>query len=190
MMKKLREINMDEINYGPLEKLIGIWKGDKGTDIAPESNGYENNPYFETITFKAIGDVTNAKTQILTVLHYLQIVQRKENGDVFHHQTGYWSWDAVTSVITHSFTIPRGVGVVACGKAKEGDATVIEVAAAEDGVDGGITQSAFMQSKAKTTAFNQTLTINGDTLAYEQTIMLNIYGKTFEHTDTNELHRS
>ena len=182
---------MSEINYGPLEQLIGTWKGDKGTDIAPEPNGEENNPYFETITFEAIGDVSNAKAQTLAVLNYKQIVQRAESGDVFHHQTGYWSWDSATGVITHSFTIPRGVGVVACGKVLDDDdlpnATVIEVSAEDTGFDGGIAQTSFMQKKANTTAFHQTLTIDGDTFTYKQTIMLDIYSKTFEHTDTNTL---
>ena len=69
---------MNEINYGPLKALIGTWKGDKGTDIAPEPNGEENNPYFETITYEAIGDVSNAEMQTLVVLHYKQIVQRAD----------------------------------------------------------------------------------------------------------------
>ncbi|MDQ7059015.1 MAG: heme-binding beta-barrel domain-containing protein [Ghiorsea sp.] len=183
---------MSEINYGPLQQLIGTWKGDRGTDIAPEPSGEENNPYFETITFEAIGDVSNAEAQTLAVLHYKQIVQRAENGDVFHHQVGYWSWDSETGVITHSFVIPRGVGVVACGRvldSDEADTTVIEVSGEETGFDGGIAQSSFMQKKAKTTAFTQTFTIQGDTLQYDQTIMLDIYSKTFEHTDTNTLTR-
>ncbi|WP_038247659.1 heme-binding beta-barrel domain-containing protein [Ghiorsea bivora] len=184
---------MAEINYGPLAQLIGTWKGDKGTDIAPEPNGEENNPYFETITYEAIGDVSNAETQTLAVLHYKQIVSRKENSEVFHHQSGYWSWDAETGVITHSFTIPRGVGVVACGKVLDTEddvsGTVIGVSAEESGFDGGIAQSSFMQKKASTTAFTQTVTIDGNTMKYEQTIMLDIYSKTFEHTDTNTLTR-
>ena len=184
---------MTEINYGPLQQLIGTWKGDKGTDIAPEPSGEENNPYFETITFEAIGDVSNAETQTLAVLHYKQIVQRAENGEVFHHQVGYWSWDSATGVVTHSFTIPRGVGVVACGKVLDAEddvrGTVIEVSAEETGFDGGIAQSSFMQKKASTTAFSQTVTIDGDAMKYEQTIMLDIYSKTFEHTDTNTLTR-
>ena len=184
---------MSEINYGPLAQLIGTWKGNQGTDIAPEPNGEENNSYFETITYEAIGDVSNAETQTLAVLHYTQIVSRKENNEVFHHQSGYWSWDSETGVITHSFTIPRGVGVVACGKVLDDEnlpnATVIEVSAEDTGFDGGIAQSSFMQKKARTTAFSQTLTIEGDTLTYQQTIMLDIYNKTFEHTDTNTLMR-
>jgi len=184
---------MTNINYGPLAQLIGTWKGDKGKDIAPEPNGSENNPYFETISFEAIGDVSNAEAQTLAVLHYKQIVQRKEGGDVFHHQVGYWSWDSVTGVITHSFTIPRGVGVVACGKVLGDealpDATIIAVSAEDTGFDGGIAQSSFMQKKASTSAFSQMLTIQGDSLTYQQTIMLDIYSKTFEHTDTNILNR-
>jgi len=184
---------MAEINYGPLQQLIGTWKGDKGTDIAPEPNGEENSSYFETITFEAIGDVSNAGAQTLAVLHYKQIVQRADSGDVFHHQVGYWSWDADTGVITHSFTIPRGVGVVACGRVLDTDdepnLTMIEVSGEDTGFDGGIAQSSFMQKKARTTAFTQTLSIDGDTLKYEQTMMLDIYSKTFEHTDTNTLVR-
>jgi len=184
---------MTDINYGPLAQLMGTWKGNQGTDIAPEPNGEENNPYFETITYEAIGDVSNAKAQTLAVLHYKQIVQRAESGDVFHHQVGYWSWDSETGVITHSYVIPRGVGVVACGKVLDDEdlphATVIEVSAEDTGFDGGIAQSSFMQKKASTTAFSQTLTIEGDTLTYQQTMMLDIYSKTFEHTDTNTLTR-
>jgi len=185
---------MSDINYGPLAGLIGVWKGDKGTDIAPEPNGSENNPYFETISFEAIGDVTNAEAQTLALLHYTQIVSRSETGDAFHHQSGYWSWDSATGVITQSFSIPRGVAVVACGKVLDRDelpanSIVIEVHAEESGFDGGIAQSSFMQKKASTTAFSQRLTLDGDSLSYEQTIMLDIYSKTFEHTDINTLRR-
>ena len=76
------------IEYGPLNDLIGVWKGDKGLDVAPEPDGAEENPYFETITFTAIGDVTNAESQVLVALHYHQIVRRKSNNKVFHNETG------------------------------------------------------------------------------------------------------
>ena len=49
---------IDGIDYGPLAALIGTWKGDKGVDRAPESDGEERNPFYETITFEAAGDVT------------------------------------------------------------------------------------------------------------------------------------
>jgi hypothetical protein len=41
-----------KIDFGPLEELIGLWQGDKGTDIAPEPDGTEISPYFETITLR------------------------------------------------------------------------------------------------------------------------------------------
>jgi len=128
------------------------------------------------------------------VLHYKQIVQRQENDNVFHHQTGYWSWDAATGAITHSFSIPRGVAVVACGKVldeEDSDPNIpeIKVLAEESGFHGGIVQAPFMKNNARTTAFEQRLTLDGDTLHYKQTIMLDIYNRTFEHTDTNQLTR-
>jgi len=185
---------MSEVNYGPLAALIGTWTGDKGTDIAPEPNGEENNPYFEAMTFEAIGDVTNAGAQTLAVLLCTQIVKRQESGDTFHHQVGYWSWDAATGAVTHSFSIPRGVSIVACGKVldeEDSDPNIpeIEVLAEDGGFHGGIVQSPFMKNNAKTTAFEQKLTLDGDTLHYTQTILLDIYRKTFEHTDSNTLIR-
>ena len=49
-----------EIDYGPLAVLIGVWEGDRGEDIAPEPEGEENNPYYETIVFEAIGEIGRA----------------------------------------------------------------------------------------------------------------------------------
>jgi len=51
------------IDYGPLAGLIGRWKGDKGLDVAPAPGGREENPYWETLDFEAIGDVTNANAR-------------------------------------------------------------------------------------------------------------------------------
>ena len=77
------------IDYGPLTQLVGTWRGDKGIDIAPEPDGDETHPYYETLAFEAIGDVTNAGQQTLVVLHYRQIVQRKIDDAIFHDETGY-----------------------------------------------------------------------------------------------------
>jgi len=59
----------NDIDYGPLRALIGVWKGEKGIDVAPEPDGSENNPYYETMTFTAIGDVTNAESQVLAAIY-------------------------------------------------------------------------------------------------------------------------
>ncbi len=179
-----------EIDYGPLAILIGVWEGAQGEDIAPEPDGEEHNPYYETIVFDAIGDVTNAESQTLVALHYRQIVKRKSDNKVFHHETGYWMWDAGNDRIMHSLTIPRAVALLAGGKArKDGNATVFEVQAKWDDPDWGIVQSPFVRDKAKTTAFTHTITITGDELSYMETTMLEIYGRHFEHTDENVLTR-
>lgn len=181
-----------DVDYGPLQKLIGIWKGDKGLDIAPDPDGTEENPFHETLEFTAVGDVTNAEAQTLAVIRYLQKVYHKEHGEQIHDQTGYWLWDAQKEEIIHSLTIPRGVCVLAGGKVinSSKDEIVIEVQAAEDNKNYSIVQAPFMSDKAKTTAFELTLTLTNETLHYKETTHVNIYGgKDFKHVDENHLTR-
>ena len=179
------------IDYGPLKDLIGVWTGDKGTDIAPEPDGAETSPYFDTITFSIVGKVTNAESQNIAALHYHQIVQRKSNNVVFHNETGYWMWDAERQTVMHSLVIPRAVGVLAGGLyTGEKDAAgraIIEVAAKLDDPDWGIIQSPFMRDNARTTEFRHRIVVGNGTLSYFETTMVDIYGKHFEHTDENEL---
>ena len=181
-----------QTDYGPLELLIGSWNGDKGLDIAPEPGGSEKNPYFESIIFSQAGAVTNAESQALAALHYRQIVRRKSDGNVFHDQTGYWIWDSKSELVMHSFSIPRGVCVLAGGHYSEMIAPVgleLNVSAREGDAKWSLVQSPFMQENAKTTAFRQQLLVSTNELAYSQTTLLDIYGRAFEHTDNNELER-
>jgi len=184
---------MMAIDYGPLTGLIGSWKGDKGMDIAPEPDGNEENPYFETLDFEAIGDVTNAESQTLAVLRYHQVVRRKSNGEVFHDQCGYWMWDAAAQTVAHSLSIPRAVAIVAGGHyvapADASAPVVLDVTAGLGDVDWGIAQSPFMRGKAKTVEFRYRATLEAGRLHYAETTVLEIYGKTFDHTDENELIR-
>ena len=55
--------------------------------------------------------------------------------------------------------------------------------------DSQIGQSQFMLDNAKTTKFEMTLTLNGDSLSYSMITHLEIYGKAFPHTDANVLTR-
>ena len=184
---------MSNVEFGPLTNLIGVWKGEDGVDVAPEPDGTETNPYFETITYSAVGDVTNAEQQNLAVVHYRQIVRRKSDGDVFHDETGYWMWDQDAGIVMHSLVIPRAVCVLAGGKyAGEKDSegrTIIEVAAKIDDANWKIIQSPFMQKNASTTAFRQKIVVGNGKMAYCETTTLDIYGKIFEHTDQNNLVR-
>jgi hypothetical protein len=180
-----------KVNYGPLEKLIGTWRGDKGTDIAPEPDGTENNPYYETYIFTDSGTATNAEEQVLAVLHYRRIVKRKSNDEIFHDETGYWMWDDNAKVIMHSLTIPRAVSLLAGAifdeKNYEKNKLTIEVSAGIDNENWGIIQSPFMKEKALTTSYHQKLVIENGKMLSSETTMLEIYGRTFEHTDNNEL---
>jgi hypothetical protein len=185
---------IDGINYGPLAALIGVWEGDQGVDRAPEPDGEERNPYYETIVYEAAGDVTNAEKQTLSVVRYHQVVSHKSNNKVFHDQVGYWLWDPADDTIVETFTIPRSVAVVAGGTlapaADPAQELVFEVAADASSPQFGIVQAPFMFKQAKTTAFTHTLTVKGDEMRYSESTMLDIYGKkSYDHKDVNTLRR-
>lgn len=188
------QTTVDGINYGPLAVLIGTWKGDKGVDRAPEPDGEERNPFYETIVFEAAGDVTNAEQQTLSAVRYHQVVSRKSNDKVFHDQVGYWLWDAADDTIVETFTIPRGVAVVAGGKlgqpADLSQELVFHVAADAAAPQFGIVQAPFLFKQAKTTAFTHTMTVQGDEMRYTKSTILDIYDKTaYDHKDVDTLRR-
>jgi len=181
-------------DYGPLAVLVGVWQGDKGVDCSPESDGEERNPYYEVISFETAGDVTNAEEQTLSVVRYHQVVSRKSNDEVFHDQVGYWLWDPADNTIVETFTIPRGVAVVAggtLGSPASLDEELVFSVTAEAGADEfGIAQAAFMFRQARTIAFSHTLTVQGDTMTYAESTVLDIYDKkSFDHSDINTLRR-
>jgi hypothetical protein len=179
-----------DVDYGPLAELIGVWEGDKGLDIAPEPDGSEESPYYETIEFTARGTAENADSQELAVVRYQQIVSRKSNDEVFHDQTGYWMWDPATGVVMQSLAIPRAVCALAGGSVSQLDGeTTLKVRAAMDDPDWGVIQSPFMRDNARTVSFSHQLTVTGNVLGYMETTVLEIYGSTFDHTDTNQLRR-
>ena len=187
----MRNTLIDGIDYGPLSGLIGIWKGDRGMDVAPEPDDDEHNPYFETLVFDAAGDVTNAEEQTLSVVRYHQEVSRVSNSEVFHDQVGYWLWNPASGQVVQTLTIPRAVSLLAGGIAKtKRDTIIIEVRAKAGDPEWGIIESPFMKQKAKTLAFHHRMELSGDRLFYQETTLLDIYGKRgYEHTDQNVLKR-
>lgn len=135
--------------------------------------------------------MTNANRERLVGLRYHQGVSRKSTKLPFHDQVGYWVWDAATGTVIQSLLIPRAVGVLASGRWVAGAGPVVlEVACAADDPHWGVVQSPFMRDNARTVAFRHRLTVDRDTLAYEETTVVDIYGKRFEHTDTNTLTRA
>ncbi|MFT5575916.1 MAG: hypothetical protein ACI89D_001436 [Bermanella sp.] len=157
-------------------------------DISPKSDAVEENRYYETIIFEAAGDVTHAETQKLAIVRYHQVVKRKRNDEVFHDQMGYWTWGAADNRVSFSLAIPRAVTVLAGGTHQVGSKELI-VAAKAGGADWGISQSPFMLEKAKATAFEMQVSVDGDAMTYRQTTSLSIFGREFPHTDGNTLQR-
>ena len=178
------------VDYGPLKLLIGTWEGNKGIDIAPDPEGIEENPYYETITYEEGGDLNNAERQHLSIVPYHQVVKRKSDNGVFHDERGYLLWDKENKTIIQSFTIPRGVAIVAGTTYKgevDSDTIEFEVMAQEDG-EWNIAQSPFMKKNAKTIAFIHSMKFTNTTLEYSETTTLEIYGnRQFAHTDDNIL---
>jgi hypothetical protein len=159
-------------------------------DVAPEPDGTEHSPYYETFLFEPIGTVSNAESQMLAALRYHQVVSRKSNDQVFHNETGYWMWDAEQALIMQTLTIPRGVSLVAGGSyAETGGALEIQVHAAASDANWPIVESPFMRDNATTLSFNRTITVAGEVMSYEEITVLDIYGKRFDHTDQNTLNR-
>ena len=183
------DTTINGIDFGPLMGLVGLWKGDKGLDVAPEPDGIDEVPYYEELLFELVGGVTNAEKQTLAALRYHQKVYKKSTGEPFHDQLGYWIWDAADQRMMFTLTIPRGVSLVAGGIAEVGaDSTKITVESAEES-DWGVAQSPFMRDNAKTKGFKMELTVSGDTMEYAQTTFLDIYGRDFDHTDKSSLKR-
>jgi len=181
------------IDYGPLQLLIGRWEGNKGTDLAPEPEGEESTAYYETLIFEDAGTVTNAEQQILAVLRYHQQVNRLSDDKAIHDEIGYWMWDDAEQIIMHSLTIPRAVCILAgatyVANPTTTDRVELKVSAKIDDPNWSIIQSPFMRDKAKTIAFEQQINVDATSLTYQETMVLDIYGKIFNHSDENTLSR-
>jgi len=176
------------VDYGPLNGFIGVWEGNQGTDVAPEPAENEVSSYYERLVFEPAGDVDNADSQDLVMLRYNQVVMRKKNDEVFHNEAGFLSWDQEQGLVMQSFAIPRGLALVAGGKADvQQDAVSISLFAAAGDSQWPISQSPFLAANAKTSKFVREYRLANDTLVYSQTTSLDIYGRAVAHTDTNTL---
>ncbi len=184
-------ITTNATDFGPLQILIGSWHGQMGTDIAPDPDGTETNRFRERLTFNPVRPFSNAEEQNLFSVQYHQVIYRINDNKQIHDQCGYWSWDAQTDTLIHSFSIPRGLSVVAGGQVKKDEKArfTYQVAASADSDQWCISQSPFLAKKAKTLKFEQIMTVAGSELNYQQSVLVDIYGRQFEHTDESTLIR-
>ena len=175
---------------GPLALLVGStgqqrWKGNKGVDLAPDPDGIEKNLYEDEIIFTDIGEVENAEEQVLMAVRYHQQVHRITDNKLIHDQTGYWLWEQGTNNVTHSFSISRGLCAVATGKFEDNHSSIKLNVKAD--LENSIVQIPFLNLKAKTHSFDQSLEISESKLSYEQSMQVDIYGRMIDHTDVSEL---
>ena len=177
---------IDGIDYGPLVGLIGTWESDPngGVDVAPGQTGSTVgqggsavSPYYETITYTPAGGAVNASEQHLAAVYYHQQVFATSDNKQFHDQTGYLIYDQQNQMVYDTFCIPRGVCVVAEGAA----GTTMTLTTKSNGV----AQTQFMLNTDRTDAFSVTFTLSRNTLKYDQTTDLQVYGKPFSHTDSS-----
>ena len=101
-------------------------------------------------------DIENAEEQELLAVTYKQVVREKANDDISHSEVGYWIWDQKANKIMNSFTIPRGVCVLASGDViMEDKELTLAVKANSEDENCTIAQSPFMMAKAKTLSFER-----------------------------------
>ena len=182
---------MSDNLWGPLGGLIGVWKGDKGKDVAPsDDRGVEKNSFHEVIRFEGIGPVNNHE-QMMYGLRYSTTATRIGEAAPFHEELGYWLWDFKTRQVMRCFMVPRGVTVIAGGTV-EPHATKFTLKATLGSPTYGICSNQYLDLEFKTVAYTLTVTVSQDTFEYEEDTVIQIKGQKepFHHTDANRLTRA
>jgi hypothetical protein len=185
MTSELRE------QLGPLADLVGVWESDKGDDLAPsDDRGVENNKYRERIVFERMSPVQNHE-QNLHVLRYSTRATRLGEENTFHEELGYWSWEPSCQEVMRSFLIPRGIALIAGGKAAR-DAREFHLEAKSGSGTFGICVNPFLDREFKIVSYALTVRIHSpDSFSYEQDTVIQMPGRKdlFHHLDRNTLTR-
>lgn len=184
-------IDVDTLkNLGPLRAMAGIWQGQRGLDVKPKAEGPKKQAFVERMELQPIDPQTNGP-QLLYGLRYHTHIVKPEQVKTYHEQVGYWLWEPATGVIIHTLTIPRGMTVMAGGKA-DADAKEFELLATHDAENFGIRSSPFLDYSFKTVEFRIKVTVNPDgSWSYDEDTVLMIRGQSepFHHTDRNTLNK-
>jgi hypothetical protein len=176
---------------GPLTELVGIWEGDKGDDIAPsDDRGVENNKYRERITFEQVGPIQNHE-QNLHVLRYSTRAWRLGEENTFHEELGYWSWEPATQEVMRCLLIPRGIALIAGGRA-DAHSREFRLEAKNGSCTFGICTNPFLDREFKIISYEITVQVHdANSFSYEQDTVIEILGQKelFHHRDRNTLRR-
>lgn len=180
--------SMNPTDLGPLAKLVGIWEGDRGVDVAPsKERSVKQNLYRERMEFTPMNDVHNHE-QRLTALRYTTTIWPKGSPDPFHEEVGYWLWDADRKEVLRCFLIPRGISIIAGGSAQPESLSYTLESNSGDCTH-GICANKFLDEEFKTVRYVCHIECDGETLTYSQSSFLKLKGQSelFEHTDKNTL---
>jgi hypothetical protein len=177
--------------WGPLGALVGDWQGDGGLDSSYHHAEGEvgGTPYLEKVTFKPFGPVDNGR-QHLYGLDYKSAMWRNDEENPFHTEVGYWLWDGATGEVLRSFSVPRGISVLAGGQA-DADATSFTLKAAVGDPQYPIGEGKYLTENASTVTYEVTVTLGDGTWSYHETAMLRMkeLPDLLAHTDHNTLHK-
>jgi hypothetical protein len=183
-------------NLGPLGPLLGVWEGEKGTDLAPSDKPETNralatSKYRERMVFEPTGRVDNHE-QSLYGLRYSTKAWRIGTPDPFHEEVGYWLWDAASELVLRCFMPPRGMTVLAGGNAKATAREFSLEARSGDEVF-GICSSPFLSAEFKTVRYTLSVQLlDDDSFRYEEHTWLKLKNRAelFDHSDENTLRRA
>jgi len=176
-------------NLGPLRALAGVWEGAGGLDLNP-GPGPKRQAFVERMEMQPIDPQTNGP-QLLYGLHYMTRIVKPDEPGTYHHQTGYWLWDAAHETVFQTLAIPRVQVALASGPAKA-EATRFQVTAKRGESGAGICSGPFLEYAFRTDAYRIDVTVEGpDRWSYDEETVLVIKGQAapFRHVDTNTLTR-
>jgi len=176
-------------NLGPLTPMAGVWEGAKGLDINP-GPGAMRQAFIERIEMQPIDPQTNGP-QLLYGLHYVLRIVKPDEPETYHHQTGYWLWDAANETVFQTLAIPRVQAALASGAVKA-NARTFELAATRGSTASGICSGPFLEHAFRTDRYRIAVTIHGDdSWSYDEETVLTIKGQPepFLHRDANTLTR-
>ena len=177
--------------WGPLGRLVGEWQEEGGLDTA-YSHSQEKvvaTPYLEKLAFKPFGPVDNG-SQLLYGLDYRTAAWKGDEENPFHTEVGYWLWDGSDHELMRCFMVLRGSTIIA-GATVAPDATTFVLEADLGSTTYGILSNKYLDAFARTTRYDVTVTIEGETFRYDETTTVE-HAKSADlilHTDRNTLRR-
>jgi hypothetical protein len=175
-------------NLGPLRRMAGLWRGEKGVDVKPKAQGPVTQVYVEHYELQPIDPQTNGP-QLLYGLRYHTFIHKPGLSKMYHDQVGYWLWEPATGNIMVTLAIPRGQIAMASGHAAA-DADRFELVASRGSLVNGIVSNPFLEHAFTLLEWRIAVAFHADgTWSYVQDTVMQIEGRAepFHHTDRNTL---